>query len=77
LQRLSADEIRAAKRLFEEQDLGDRPRAWRARCAAKGEAVPHAIFSAIGIRPRDLPITLDTLLPGLPPVALVPRGRKP
>jgi xanthine dehydrogenase YagR molybdenum-binding subunit len=33
-----------------------------------GAAVANAIFNATGIRVRDYPITLDKLLPGLPPV---------
>ncbi len=31
-------------------------------------AVVNAIYNATGIRVRDLPITLDKLLDGLPPV---------
>jgi len=34
-----------------------------------GAAVANAIYNATGVRVRDYPITLDKLLPGLPPVA--------
>jgi xanthine dehydrogenase YagR molybdenum-binding subunit len=34
-------------------------------CGA-GAAVGNAVFSATGVRVRDLPITLDKLLPHLP-----------
>jgi xanthine dehydrogenase YagR molybdenum-binding subunit len=34
-----------------------------------GAAVANAIYNATGIRIRDYPITLDKLLPGLPPIA--------
>jgi xanthine dehydrogenase YagR molybdenum-binding subunit len=33
-----------------------------------GAAVVNAIFNATGVRVRDVPVTLDTLLAGLPPV---------
>ena len=33
-----------------------------------GAAVANAIYNACGVRVRDFPITLDKLLPGLPPV---------
>ncbi len=29
-------------------------------------AVSHAVFHAIGVRARELPVTPDALLPGLP-----------
>jgi xanthine dehydrogenase YagR molybdenum-binding subunit len=31
-------------------------------------AVANAIYNATGVRVRDFPITLDKLLPGLPPI---------
>jgi xanthine dehydrogenase YagR molybdenum-binding subunit len=34
-----------------------------------GAAVANAVFNATGVRVRDFPITLDKLLPGLPPSA--------
>jgi xanthine dehydrogenase YagR molybdenum-binding subunit len=37
-------------------------------CGANA-AVSNAVFNATGIRVRDFPITLDKLLPGLPPQA--------
>ncbi|MEE8611357.1 MAG: xanthine dehydrogenase family protein molybdopterin-binding subunit [Sphingomonas aquatilis] len=33
-----------------------------------GAAVVNAIYNATGVRVRDVPVTLDTLLPGLPPL---------
>ena len=33
-----------------------------------GAAVVNAIYNACGVRVRDFPVTLDTLLPGLPAV---------
>ena len=33
-----------------------------------GAAVANAVYNATGVRVRDFPITLDKLLPGLPPV---------
>jgi xanthine dehydrogenase YagR molybdenum-binding subunit len=33
-----------------------------------GAAVANAVFNATGVRVRDFPITLDKLLPGLPPL---------
>ncbi|MGN6821112.1 MAG: xanthine dehydrogenase family protein molybdopterin-binding subunit [Sphingomonas sp.] len=33
-----------------------------------GAAVANAVYNACGVRVRDFPITLDKLLPGLPPV---------
>jgi xanthine dehydrogenase YagR molybdenum-binding subunit len=30
--------------------------------------VANAVYNATGVRVRDFPITLDKLLPGLPPV---------
>jgi xanthine dehydrogenase YagR molybdenum-binding subunit len=36
-------------------------------CGA-GAAVANAVFNATGVRVRDFPITLDKVLPGLPPV---------
>ena len=33
-----------------------------------GAAVANAVFNATGVRVRDFPITLDKLLPGLPPI---------
>jgi xanthine dehydrogenase YagR molybdenum-binding subunit len=33
-----------------------------------GAAVVNAIYNATGIRVRDMPVTLDKLLPGLPPI---------
>lgn len=35
-------------------------------CGA-GAAVVHAVYNATGVRVRDYPITLDKLLPHLPP----------
>jgi hypothetical protein len=32
-----------------------------------GAAIANAVFNATGARVRELPITLDKLLPGLPP----------
>jgi xanthine dehydrogenase YagR molybdenum-binding subunit len=37
-------------------------------CGANA-AVANAVFNATGIRVRDFPITIEKLLPGLPPVA--------
>lgn len=37
-------------------------------CGA-GAAVANAVYNATGVRVRQLPITLDKLLPGLPPIA--------
>jgi len=34
-----------------------------------GAAVANAVFNATGVRVRDFPITMDKLLPGLPPMA--------
>jgi xanthine dehydrogenase YagR molybdenum-binding subunit len=36
-------------------------------CGA-GAAVANAVFNATGMRVRDFPITLDKVLPGLPPI---------
>ncbi len=36
--------------------------------SGSGAAVANAIYNACGVRPRDFPLTLDKLLPGLPPV---------
>ena len=36
-------------------------------CGA-GAAIANAVFNATGVRVRDMPITLDKLLPHLPPV---------
>jgi xanthine dehydrogenase YagR molybdenum-binding subunit len=36
-------------------------------CGA-GAAVANAVFNATGVRVRDFPITLDKVLPGLPPM---------
>jgi xanthine dehydrogenase YagR molybdenum-binding subunit len=33
-----------------------------------GGAIANAVYNACGVRVRDFPITLDRLLPGLPPV---------
>jgi xanthine dehydrogenase YagR molybdenum-binding subunit len=33
-----------------------------------GAAIANAVFNACGVRVRDFPITLDKILPGLPPV---------
>lgn len=38
-------------------------------CGA-GAAVANAIYNAVGVRVREFPITLDKLLPALPPVAV-------
>ncbi len=32
-----------------------------------GAAVANAVYNATGVRVRDYPLTLDKLLPGLPP----------
>ena len=45
------------------------PLNWRVSApAGAGAAVVNAIYNATGIRVRDVPVTLDTLLAGLPPV---------
>jgi xanthine dehydrogenase YagR molybdenum-binding subunit len=41
-------------------------------CGA-GAAVANAVFNATGVRVRDFPITLDKVLPGLPPVESLDR----
>jgi xanthine dehydrogenase YagR molybdenum-binding subunit len=33
-----------------------------------GAAIANAVYNATGVRIRDFPITLDKLLPGLPPI---------
>ena len=34
-----------------------------------GAAVANAVYNATGVRVREFPITLDKLLPGLPPLS--------
>jgi xanthine dehydrogenase YagR molybdenum-binding subunit len=33
-----------------------------------GAAITNAVYNACGVRVRDFPLTLDKILPGLPPV---------
>jgi xanthine dehydrogenase YagR molybdenum-binding subunit len=49
-------------------ELGAKGAGELGNCGANA-AVTNAVFNATGIRVRDFPITIEKLLPGLPPVA--------